>query len=216
MDPSSLTCILFGLCSYLLGAVPFGRIIGKRVAAIDIMHQGSGNIGATNVAREVGLQYGALTLALDIGKGFLPLFVFRLTFPGHHFCLAALAILPCLGHQYSVFLRFHGGKGVGTALGVLFALSPLSALLLFVVFLLIVAVTDYVSLGSVLSAVGMPIFLYSFNKPLPWCCAAVAMVILIWLRHWQNLGRLMRGEERKWRGRSHERISRSRPNSSSE
>ena len=207
---------MFGLCSYLLGSIPFGRIIGKKIAAVDVMDLGSGNIGATNVARELGLFYGALTLALDICKGFLPLFVFRLTFPEHDLCLAAIAICPFLGHQYSIFLRFHGGKGVATALGVLFALSPISACLLLVLFLLVVAVTDYISLGSLLSASAMPVFLAIFKKPLPWCGAAVIIAFLIWLRHRDNLGRLMRGEERRWRNRDHERRSNKRPSSSSE
>lgn len=216
MDPHYLTCILFALCGYLLGSIPFGRIIGKKVAAVDVMDLGSRNIGATNVARELGLTYGALTLALDICKGFLPLCAFRLLFPEHDLCLAALAICPFLGHQYSIFLRFHGGKGVATAFGVLFALSPISAFLLLMLFLLIVAVTDYVSLGSIISASAMPVFLILFKKPLPWCGAAVVIAFLIWLRHRDNLGRLMRGEERKWRNRDHARRSNRRPSSSSE
>ena len=216
MDPYYLTCILFALCGYLLGSIPFGHIIGKKVAAVDVMDLGSGNIGATNVARELGITYGALTLALDICKGFLPLCVFRLIFPEQNLCLAALAICPLLGHQYSIFLRFHGGKGVATAFGVLLALSPFSACLLLMLFLLIVAVTDYISLGSIISASAMPVFLILFKKPLPWCGAAVVIAFLIWLRHRDNLGRLIRGEERKWRNRDHARRSNRRPSSSSE
>jgi glycerol-3-phosphate acyltransferase PlsY len=216
MNLHDFTCILFALGGYLLGSIPFGRIIGKKVAAVDVMDLGSGNIGATNVARELGLTYGALTLVLDICKGFLPLCVFRLIFPEHDLCLAALAICPLLGHQYSIFLRFHGGKGVATTFGVLFALSPLSACLLLMVFLLIVTVTDYISLGSIVSASAMPVFLILFRKPLPWFGAAMIIAFLIWLRHRENLGRLIRGEERKWRNRDHVRRSNRRPSSSSE
>jgi glycerol-3-phosphate acyltransferase PlsY len=216
MDPPYLACIIFGLGGYLLGSIPFGRIIGKKFAAVDVMDVGSGNIGATNVARELGLLYGALTLALDIGKGFLPLCLFRCLFPEHDLCSAVVAVCPFLGHQYSIFLRFHGGKGVATALGVLFALAPLSACLILVLFLLVVAVTDTISLGSVISASVIPVFLILFEKPPPWCVAAFFMAFLIWFRHRDNLGRLVRGEERKWRNRNHARRSNRRPNSSSE
>lgn len=216
MDPHYIILIVFCFCGYLLGSIPFGRIIGKKVAGVDVMGLGSGNIGATNVARELGLSYGALTLALDISKGFLPPAVFRYAFPEQDLYLALVAICPFLGHQYSFFLFPHGGKGVATALGVLLALSPLSACILLMLFLLTVALTDYISLGSIISASAIPVLFIFFNKPLPWCGAAFVITFLVWLRHRDNLGRLIRGEERKWRRRNHAMRSSRRPNSSSE
>ena len=114
--------ILFALAAYLLGSLPFGRLIGQRVADIDITQRGSRNIGATNVARELGLKWGIFTLLLDVLNGFMPVFLFGLFFPDFGIGPSVMGLFALFGHQFSVFLRFRGGKGVATSLGIFLAI----------------------------------------------------------------------------------------------
>jgi len=209
------------LAAYLLGSVPFGKLISKRVAHIDITKRGSGNIGATNVAREIGIKWGLLTLLLDVLKGFIPVILFARyvsqAAPGHEIGLSAVGLSALLGHQFSFFLRFRGGKGVGPALGIYLAISPLSALLALLFFILIVYKWDFVSLGSIISVAAVPILLAIFGKPLPVFIGAVIAATLICLKHRENIQRLVNGQEIKWRDRgSQASSSKRRSNSSSE
>jgi glycerol-3-phosphate acyltransferase PlsY len=113
---------MFIVTAYLLGSIPFGKLIAKRVAHINITQRGSGNIGATNVARELGITWGLVTLLLDMLKGFLPVFLYAhyILQAGIEFetCLSAIGLAALLGHQFSIFMRFRGGKGVATAIGI--------------------------------------------------------------------------------------------------
>jgi glycerol-3-phosphate acyltransferase PlsY len=194
--------VLFLLISYLLGAVPFGKIVARAAAGINIMKRGSGNIGATNVARELGLHWGLVTLALDVLKGFVPAVLYGIWFPGSPLLQACVGLSALAGHQYSVFLRFRGGKGVATALGVYLALSPLSALLAMAVFVLIVALLDMISLGSILCAALMPFFIWIVEASVGHVAIAAVMAVLIGYAHRDNIRRMVRGEERKWKGRA--------------
>lgn len=190
--------IVFSLASYLAGAVPFGMMIARRVADVDITQKGSGNIGATNVARELGLKWGLLTLLLDLLKGFVPVSLFAVLSPNHDLGLAVVGLSALLGHQFSVFKRFRGGKGVATALGVCLALSPLFTLVAVSVFLLTVAVSNFVSLGSMLAACIMPFLFAITGRGWIMITASMLMAGLICLKHRENIQRLIRGEERKW------------------
>jgi len=197
--------LYFALGAYLLGAVPFGKIIARLAAQIDITKRGSKNIGATNVARELGIKWGLLTLALDVLKGLVPILVFsayslEVDFSGR-IALAAVSLCPLLGHQFSIFMGFRGGKGVATALGIYLALSPASCLLGLLVFLLVVLKWDFISLGSMVSAGSIPIFLALFHQPKPVILASVVMAALIYYRHGENVVRLVQGDERKWKQR---------------
>ncbi len=194
--------ILCFLTSYLAGTVPFGTIIARKVAGLDITQKGSGNIGATNVARELGLKWGLLTLMLDLLKGFLPVLVFTLFMPDHASGQAMVGLSALLGHQFSIFKRFKGGKGVATALGIYLALAPLSALMAIPFFILTVAVSDFVSLGSMLGASIMPILLALQGTSWHIIAASVVMAVLICIKHADNIQRLLRGEERHWRKRA--------------
>ena len=194
--------ILCFLTSYLAGTVPFGTIIARKVAGLDITQKGSGNIGATNVARELGLKWGLLTLMLDLLKGFLPVLVFTLFMPDHAIGHAMVGLSALLGHQFSIFKRFKGGKGVATALGIYLALAPLSALMAIPFFILTVAVSDFVSLGSMLGASIMPILLALQGTSWHIIAASVVMAVLICIKHADNIQRLLRGEERHWRKRA--------------
>ena len=189
---------LFLMASYLAGAVPFGLMIARKVADVDITQRGSGNIGATNVARELGLKWGLLTLLLDLLKGYVPVFLFALLHPRQEIWLAAVGFSALLGHQFSVFERFKGGKGVATALGVYLALSPVSTLIAVLVFVLTVGLSKFVSLGSMLSAVAMPIILALTGRSWILVTASIFVAGLICLKHRDNMKRLLRGEERKW------------------
>jgi len=195
----------FALGAYLLGAVPFGKIIAGMVAQIDITQRGSKNIGATNVARELGFKWGLLTLALDVLKGLVPILVFSAcSFKGDissQMALAVVSLCPLLGHQFSIFMGFRGGKGVATALGIYMALSPIACVLGLLVFLLVVLKWDFISLGSMVSAGSIPIFLTLFHQPKPVVFASLVMAVLIYFRHGENVLRLVRGEERKWKQR---------------
>jgi glycerol-3-phosphate acyltransferase PlsY len=213
--------IFFSLAAYLFGSIPFGKLIARRVASIDITKRGSQNIGATNVARELGDLWGLITLFLDMLKGYIPITLYATyvsqTTAFYSIGLSSVMLSALIGHQFSLFLKFEGGKGVGTATGVYLALSPLPCLLAAVLFVLIVYKWDYISLGSMASASAMPLLLALFDKehPLILCSALIAALII--LKHRENIKRMLKGEERKWRERhSHASRSRSRSNSSSE
>ncbi len=209
------------MAAYLLGAVPFGKLIAQRAARLDITGAGSGNIGATNVARTVGLKWGLLTLFLDMMKGFLPVAAFSFfsvpAYPHREGALALVALAALVGHQFSVFLKGRGGKGAATALGTYLALSPLSCVGALVVFVVLVWRWDYISLGSMVSAFSIPLFMTFFGKPGPLVAGALIGAVLISARHKDNLRRLLRGEERKWRSQGNQVRSPSNlSNSSSE
>jgi glycerol-3-phosphate acyltransferase PlsY len=213
--------LLFAVFSFLLGAVPFGRLIGRAVARIDITQRGSRNIGATNVARELGIKWGLLTLLLDTLKGFLPVILCSYYLPrsgaGRELWLSIVGLSALGGHQFSPFLGFQGGKGVATALGVFLALSPVACLLALPLFLFAVYRWDFISLASMVSVSALPIILALLGRPAPVVIAAVAAAGLICYRHRENIDRLLKGEERRWRkGKAQPNRSRSLSNSSSE
>ena len=199
--------IFFCLATYLFASVPFGKLIAKRVAGIDITTRGSKNIGATNVAREVGMFWGLITLVLDMLKGYIPVVLFARVAPpaGEAYALVLSWVIfsAIAGHQFSIFLKFKGGKGVGTAAGIYLALSPLACLIGVILFMIILYKWDFVSLGSIVSASAMPLLLAGFGQPKPLVIASALLTVLIYLKHWGNFKRMLRGEERKWRERRH-------------
>ncbi len=205
--------LIFAVAAYLFGSIPFGKLIAGKVAHIDITQRGSGNIGATNVARELSIKWGILTLVLDMLKGFIPVVLFACLAPktgiGHAIGISVVGLSALSGHQFSIFLRFQGGKGVGTALGVYLAISPLSCLVALLLFILIVYIWDFVSLASMISASAMPILFAVSGKTLPLVIAALIAAALICIKHNENIQRLIKGNERKWRERK------SQPNNSS-
>jgi len=192
---------------YVCGALPWGLWIGRAARGIDIREHGSKNLGATNVYRTLGPGLGVMTLLLDIAKGAVPValvpgLAISRAFPGgHSWCAVTVAVAAVLGHLFTVFAGFRGGKGVATTVGVLLALSPLACLVFLVVFLATLLVTRYVSLGSVLGAI-------AFSVSLAWLAPAgwrdpvfglgVLLAALVIARHHENLRRLVRGGERKF------------------
>lgn len=198
MSSTGLLCILL---SYLAGAIPFGVLL-SRGSGIDIRSQGSGNIGATNVARLLGKKMGLITLLFDIAKGFIPIFCTALVVqadPNRTLILALSGAATVLGHMFPVYLRFHGGKGVATALGLFLYLAPWAVALVLLVFLATVRFTGYVSAGSLVGAASMPLWLLVLGGK-PWKIAlAVFVVLMIWIKHKDNISRLLKGTEKPWK-----------------
>ncbi|RLC27706.1 MAG: acyl-phosphate glycerol 3-phosphate acyltransferase [Deltaproteobacteria bacterium] len=212
---------LFAPAAYLLGSIPFGKLIARKVARIDITRRGSGNIGATNVARELSLKWGLLTLGLDVLKGLVPVLLFSYTLDEAVSPAETGAVLTGLaslaGHQFSIFLRFRGGKGVGTALGVFLAIAPLSCVPALLVFVAAVYRWNYVSLASMVSVWTVPVFLALTGGRATVILGAALAAALICLRHRENIHRLIRGDEPGWRPPEGQRNrSRRRSSSSSE
>jgi acyl phosphate:glycerol-3-phosphate acyltransferase len=181
--------------AYLLGSVPSGYILGS-MAGVDIRKAGSGNVGATNVTRLLGKGRGVLTLVGDVAKGWLPVFAgLQLEMSLTAVTLAGAAAF--LGHLYSVFLRFEGGKGVATALGVLLAMAPLVALVLLVIFALTVAASRLVSLGSIAAAIAAPVSLWIVGYPPIVIALGGFIAAMITWRHRGNIQRFLAGTEPK-------------------
>jgi glycerol-3-phosphate acyltransferase PlsY len=194
-----MSWILLAALSYLIGSIPFGVWLAQRAAHIDIRQRGSGNVGATNVAREVGLGWGMLTLLLDGLKGLVPVVLARWSQPGCDGCMAAMALTALLGHQYSVFLRFRGGKGVATAMGAFVAIAPLPAAAGLLLFVLLVFTFGFVSVGSLGATAMMPVFLWLTGQGGALVGMSAAMACMIWVRHRENIKRLVSGQELRWR-----------------
>ena len=188
--------IILIIASYFIGAIPTGVILAKAFAGRDIRQEGSGNIGATNVTRVLGKKVGALTLVGDLLKGFLPVWAgAAITGSLGVACLMGLAAF--LGHLFPIYLKFKGGKGVATALGVFLYLSPVVILIEVVVFAASVAIWKYVSLGSMLAAGTMPVLLFLLSYPTPVVILSIIFAILIIIKHSSNIQRLLSGTENK-------------------
>lgn len=193
-----MTALLWIAGAYLLGSIPTGLLLGK-LYGIDVRQEGSGNIGATNLYRTVGRKVGIWTLAGDCLKGFLPvLLAWKLGGVGEPM-QAWIGLAAFCGHVFSVFLLFKGGKGVATALGVYLALAPLAVLGALLVFLLLVAVWRYVSLGSVVAAAVMPLFVWlrPHSRELLITTALISAIVIV--KHHANISRLAAGTESKFR-----------------
>jgi len=193
--------ILLIVASYLVGAIPFGLVL-SRGKGIDIREQGSRNIGATNVSRLLGKKLGFCTLLLDIAKGYLPMFVAGLLvgdYPGHNLVIGLCGAASITGHMFPVYLGFRGGKGVATGLGVFLYLAPKALLISLVVFIAAVGLTGYVSLGSLLASAAILPGLYFFGEPSWKFYLAGFVVTMIWIKHYQNIGRLLNGTEKSFK-----------------
>ena len=184
------------LAAYLLGAIPFGYVVVKMRSGTDVRKMGSGNIGATNVLRTTGRALGFLTLLLDIGKGALAVWIAdRLTGGSVTWTsLAALAVMA--GHAFPVFLKFRGGKAVASFVGAFLYLTPVPLLAVLAVFVVTVAVTRYISLGSVLAAGTFPLAVFLIEHPpaIVLAAATVAGAFMV-VRHRANLSRIRAGTE---------------------
>ncbi len=183
--------------AYLLGAIPFGYLIVRATTGTDIRATGSGNIGATNVLRTTGRAAGILTLLLDILKGYAAVWIaWRLT-GGDALVASAAAVAVILGHAYPVFLRFKGGKAVASTLGAFLFLTPTAIAAVALVFVVAVALTRFISLGSILAAGLFPLAVYLIaHPPFSVIFASIFAGVFIVYRHRENIARLREGNER--------------------
>jgi glycerol-3-phosphate acyltransferase PlsY len=207
--------VTVAVVSYLLGSIPFGYVLVRIFRGEDIRQTGSGNIGATNVARSGAKGLGIATLALDALKGALAVYLAGLLVGSKYplcqehlelyFCVPVLrfkaeaALFAVLGHVFPIWLRFKGGKGVATALGVFCVLFPKAILVALAIFILVVAVTRYVSLGSILGAIAFPVAA-CFMQDADWLSLLLAsgVSLIIIVKHHQNIGRLLGGTEHRF------------------
>lgn len=216
-----LTLFLVIILSYLLGSIPTGLIIGKAVKGIDIRNYGSSSTGGTNVSRLLGWKYGVLVIILDAIKGAIAVIIiarlyfigidklpFQNTTPFDDFTLLQIiaGISAVVGHIWTIFAEFRGGKGIATVLGFLISLITIEALFAFGVFLLVVTISRYVSLGSIIAAISVPIILViratvfhidipGYNIILPF---VIILALLVIYTHRKNIDRLFTGKEKRF------------------
>ena len=182
--------------SYLIGSVPVGYLLG-RLKGVDIRLHGSGNIGATNVWRTLGPAAGATALVLDVLKGLLPVLLGRGV--GGEVLALLCGLAAIAGHSWSVFLGFRGGKIIATSLGVFLALSPLAALLALGIWLAVVFLSGYVSLGSIVAAASMPLLMLALHQPWSYVLFSLVTAAVAVYKHVPNIRRLLAGTEPKIR-----------------
>lgn len=180
--------------SYVLGSVPFGLLIVKSWRGIDIRDYGSGNIGATNVLRVAGRGPAAVVFAADVLKGLVPVVAASSIFAAPWIAVAG-GMSAILGHSVSIFLRFRGGKGVATSLGVVVGLDPRIAGIGFGIWAAVLAVSRYVSVASILAATSIPVLMFVFDMPLAYRVFAIVAAVFVIAKHRSNMVRLLQGKE---------------------
>jgi glycerol-3-phosphate acyltransferase PlsY len=188
--------------SYLLGSIPFALLVSLP-QGVDPRKEGSKNPGATNVARLLGKKWGIITFLGDSLKGIFALFIAylfleKIPYP-KELVLAGTAFFAVLGHLFSIFLKFKGGKGVATTVGVFLVLAPKAMLISLIIFFIAVFISNYVSVGSLLATALLPLNIFLINYPSEYSICSFFLAILIWIKHKDNIKRLLKGEEKTWR-----------------
>jgi len=199
----SVILLSIPVAAYLLGSIPFGLILARLFGGTDVRKQGSGNIGATNVARVVGPLAGILTLVLDAAKGAVAVLIAERLSNDSATWMMIAAIAALIGHCYPIWLNFKGGKGVATAAGVFLVLSPLAFLGSIVLFLVVAIFWRFISLASISAAAAMPLLIYLLwaphhAPPHVITFGTLAVALLIVYKHDANIQRLVQGEEPKF------------------
>lgn len=195
--------VIFAVVAYLCGSIPFGFLIGK-MRGVDVRTLGSKNIGATNVYRTVGHKWGFLAFFCDFLKGFVPTLLAKLLCPEVPYLAIMTGVLCVVGHMWTCFMKFKGGKGIATGFGMLVALIPWMVLTAFGIFVVTVWISHYISLGSILAAAFLLVAVWfpilgnpGYASDLPQCIlVAVVAAFAIW-KHRTNIGRLIKGCENK-------------------
>jgi glycerol-3-phosphate acyltransferase PlsY len=206
--------VALAISAYLIGSIPFSFLVVRMLAGSDIREMGSRNVGATNVARNVGKLPGAIALILDVAKGYAAVAVAKWIVsrpdwplqPGadasplhsRAFWIALAGLIAVLAHMFPIWLRFHGGKGVATATGAFLAIDPIAVAAGILVFLIVILSTRFVSLASMVSAASIPIFLrFLTHAPFWTLVVSIAIAMLIIVKHHANIARLTQGSERR-------------------
>jgi acyl phosphate:glycerol-3-phosphate acyltransferase len=195
-----LTAALWLLASYLVGAIPTSHLVSRSFAKIDLRQHGSGNLGATNLYRVLGWKYAVPVALFDIAKGAIPVLYFAPQVSSSDLFALACGVAAIMGHVFSVFVQFNGGKGVATAAGVMLGMTPVALGVAAGVWGLVLLLTGYVSLASIAAAAVLPPAVYLLEKPrtpeLFWVVVAVALGVIV--LHRRNIQRLLSGTENRF------------------
>lgn len=199
------------VASYLIGSIPFSYFVARQFSGKDIRTAGSGNVGATNVARNAGKAAGILALALDLAKGWAAVMVARAIFlksvdpnavglfASEAFWLGLAGFLAVAGHMFPVWLGFRGGKGVATGTGAFAAMSPIAIAMALIVFIIVILTSRYVSLASIVAAASVPIFMrFAVHAPFWIVIFSIFISMMVIVKHHSNIRRLATGSERKF------------------
>jgi glycerol-3-phosphate acyltransferase PlsY len=187
---------LFAGLAFLLGSFPSGLVLAKAVTGRDIRRYGSGNIGASNVTASAGRGIGVAVAALDMLKGVVPLLIARLAAVSPT-GMAIVALAAVLGHNFSIFLRFRGGKGVATSLGVSLVLSPIAAALSMLTWVAMVSILRYASAASLAALAALPVYMALTHQDRAYVVFGIILVALAAAKHWENIVKLLQGKEPK-------------------
>lgn len=190
------TLLLCCLLGYFLGAIPFGVIVGK-AHGVDVRAVGSGNSGATNVWRTLGPGAGILVFALDVCKGLAAPLIARTLPGGDHWTIALCAALAIVGHTFSVFLKFRGGKGIATGLGAALGLMPVPAVIAFALWGVALLLSRMISVASVVACVALPLVAWQLDAPRPFVLVIAIIAMIAIVKHIPNIRRILAGTEPK-------------------
>jgi glycerol-3-phosphate acyltransferase PlsY len=200
-----IQALLLTVFAYLVGSISTGVVLSKIFGQGNLQAEGSKNIGATNVSRLMGVKWGILTLVGDTLKGMVVVWIGQWVFAGEGnqgvFFIALMALAVFLGHIFPVFLRFKGGKGVATALGIFLLLGPKAIVVALLLFILVVLLGKYVSLGSIVAAGSFPVVMIMFSYQVYIVLLSIVIAATIILKHKANILRLIKGEEKPWRAK---------------
>jgi glycerol-3-phosphate acyltransferase PlsY len=205
--------ILLVIASYLLGSFPTGYVICRLRTGSDIRNEGSGSIGGTNVTRTVGTTFGLITIIVDVAKGFLPVMAVYFFYPKDLILLIMVTFAAILGHDFSIFLKFRGGKGISSSYGIIAALCIfpfvnnsiwlrlLPAIIVLSTWIIVFLISRIVSLASLGAAVVLPFSFYFSRYPFQIVIIAILLFILTFIAHRDNIKRLIKKEEKKLKGK---------------
>jgi glycerol-3-phosphate acyltransferase PlsY len=185
------------LIGYLLGSISFSYLAGKLLKDIDIRKHGSGNAGATNTLRVLGVGPGVTVLLLDALKGVVAVLLGRWLGDGSALLLVLCGVAAFAGHNWPIFFGFRGGKGIATTIGVMITLAFLPVLYAIIAAILVIAITRYVSLGSLLLTALLPILIWSMGRPTEIIVLSLVLFVFAWYRHRSNIVKLLNGQENK-------------------
>jgi len=193
------TIIALVVFAYILGSIPFGLVVGKTFYRTDIRNYGSGNIGATNVFRNLGPMAGVLVWIADVLKGLVPVLLVRFVLSQSPEAMPLVGVITgvaaVFGHTHSVFLRFSGGKGMSTTGGMTIGLWPWAALILFLTWVVMLAVTRYSSVASLTLAIGLPVLVSIFYPKTEYIIFSIMLAAILIYKHRSNISRLISGKE---------------------
>jgi glycerol-3-phosphate acyltransferase PlsY len=205
--PDAAPPALLIAAAFVVGSIPWGLLLTKWIADVDVRTVGSGNVGATNASRVLGRKWGFVVLLLDAAKGAVPVLVFPALAGrgGVEWMSVACGLAAVLGHVFSPFLRFKGGKGVATSIGAIAAMAPVAALAIFGVFAIVLFASGYMSLASVVAAAALAPSAYVFHRTPEFIAFAALVAALVVVRHRANLGRIAAGTEPRFLGKKHDK-----------